>query len=330
MKLLPRIVDFLKSQLKSRKEPVVLRLLVRLRDQDALWQALTVILDPKSPEAERISLLNLFAGSSPGSVQNTAAKLLNQAEPEKLKLAAIAALTQVPERGGEVILLAAYPRLNEREKAAARAALLSRQPWAAVTLAEVTVGKLSAKDFSMDELRLVATHQTEFLNSRVREIWGKVDPPTKEEVLADVRRLNNDLRAFPGDAKNGKVLFTKHCATCHKLSGEGAAVGPDLTFANRTDRDYLLISTVDPSAVVRKEFQSHVALLKNGTVVTGLIVENKPPKMVFVDAKGQKTEVAQSDIDEIRESTTSLMPDNILKQLKPDELRDLFAYLEKP
>ena len=34
-----------------------------------------------------------------------------------------------------------------------------------------------------------------------------------------------------------------------------------------------------------------VALLKNGTVITGLIIENKPPKMVFVDSNGQKTEV---------------------------------------
>ena len=207
-------------------------------------------------------------------------------------------------------------------------ALLGCKPWAAVTLAEVKVGKLSAKDFSIDELRLVATHQTDFLNSRVREIWGKVDPPTKEEILADVRRLNNDLRAFPGNVKTGKALFTKHCATCHKLFNEGAAVGPDLTFANRTDRDYLLISTVDPSAVVRKEFQSHVALLKNGKIVTGLIVENKPPKMVFVDAKGQKTEISHDDIEKLQESLTSLMPDNILKQLKPDELRDLFAYLQ--
>lgn len=325
-KLLPKLVDFLKSE--NRDEPTVLRLLVRLRDQDAISQALKVILDSKSPETQRLSLLSLLPVSSAESVKNTATTLLNRAESEKVKLAAIAALTQVPERGGEVILLGAYPRLNDREKGAARAALLGCKPWAAVTLAEVTDGNLSAKDFSLDELRLVATHHDEFLDSRVRETWGKVDPPTKEEVLADVRRLNNDLRAFPGDAKSGKVLFTKHCATCHKLFGEGSSVGPDLTFANRTDRDYLLISTVDPSAVVRKEFQSHVALLKNGKVVTGMIVENKPPQMIFLDAKGQKTEVAHSDIDEIKESTTSLMPDNILKQLRPDELRDLFAYLQ--
>ncbi len=323
---LPKLVDFLKSQ--NRDEPTVLRLLVRLRDQEAISQALKVILDSKSPEAQRLSLLSLFPVFSAERVQNTVATLLNRGESETVKVAAIAALTQVPERGGEVILLGAYPRLNDREKGVARVALLSCKPWAAVALAEVTVEKLSAKDFSMDELRLVATHQTEFLNSRVREIWGKVDPPTKEEVLADVRRLNNDLRAFPGDAKSGKVLFTKHCAICHKLFGEGSSVGPDLTFANRTDRDYLLISTVDPSAVVRKEFQSHMALLKNGKVVTGMIVENKPPQMIFLDAKGQKTEVAHSDIDEIKESTTSLMPDNILKQLRPDELRDLFAYLQ--
>jgi putative membrane-bound dehydrogenase-like protein len=325
-KLLPKLVDFLKSQ--SRDQPTVLRLLVRLRAQDAIGQALKVILDPKSPEAERISLLSLFPASSIGSVPNTAETLLNRAESEKVKLAAIAALVQGPERGGETILLAAYPRLNDRERAAARVALLSRKPWAVVTIAEVEVGNLSPKEFTVDELRLVATHETAFLNVLVQKHWGKIAPPTKEEVLADVRRLNNDLRAFPGDVKSGKVLFTKHCATCHKLFGEGAPVGPDLTFANRTDRDFLLISTVDPSAVVRKEFQSHVALLKNGTVVTGLIVENKPPKMVMVDSKGQKTEVSHDDIEKLQESPTSLMPDNILKQFKPDELRDLFAYLQ--
>jgi putative heme-binding domain-containing protein len=43
-------------------------------------------------------------------------------------------------------------------------------------------------------------------------------------------------------------LFRKHCATCHKLFDEGEAIGPDLTHANRKDRDYLLVSIVDPSA----------------------------------------------------------------------------------
>lgn len=326
--IITSLVTFLKTRRSERDNPVLLRLLAKLGDKEAVSQGVKVILNQQAPEEQRVALLGVLPFFAVDQVQSTVGSLLAQPASEKIKLAAISTLAQGPTRDGEQVLLAAYPRLTDREKGAARVALLSRKPWAVVTLAEVSVGKLSNKDFTTDELRLFALHKTEFINVLVREYWGKIGPPTKEEVLADVRRLNNDLRAFPGDAKIGKVLFTKHCATCHKLFGEGAAVGPDLTFANRTDRDFLLISTVDPSAVVRKEFQSHVALLKNGTVVTGLIVENKPPKMVLVDSKGQKTEISHDDIDKLQESSTSLMPDNILKQFKPDELRDLFAYLQ--
>jgi hypothetical protein len=50
--------------------------------------------------------------------------------------------------------------------------------------------------------------------------------------------------------------------------------------------------------------------------------------MVLIDSKGQKTEIAHDEIDKLQESPTSLMPNNVLKQFKPDELRDLFAYLQ--
>ncbi len=331
------VTDRLKDFSIRQRDQTLFRILIRLGDHDAVTLANEVIFDTEASVADRIELLQLFGSVMPVSHRRVNRQkleaLIMGKEQEAVKLAAISTLAQADRAPSErsvtpQFLLQAYPDLSDREKVTIRQILLARSDWANAILGAVNRGSLPAKDFSIDELRIVANHNQPAMDKVVLKQWGRISPPTKEEVLADVRRLNNDLRAFPGDAKNGKTLFTKHCATCHKLFGEGGAVGPDLTFANRTDRDYLLISTVDPSAVVRKEFQSHVTLLKNGAVVTGLIVENKPPKMVFLDAKGQKTEVAHSDIDEIQESTTSLMPDNILKQIKPDELRDLFAYLQ--
>jgi len=48
----------------------------------------------------------------------------------------------------------------------------------------------------------------------------------------------------------------------------------------------------------------------------------------LVDAKGQTTIIPQSDIEEIQESTVSLMPEDLYRQLSPQQLRDLFAYLQ--
>ena len=43
---------------------------------------------------------------------------------------------------------------------------------------------------------------------------------------------------------------------------------------------------------------------------------------------GNTTTVVKSDIEEITESPVSLMPENLYRQLSPQDIRDLFAWLQ--
>src|SRR5262249_16747904 len=140
--------------------------------------------------------------------------------------------------------------------------------------------------------------------------------------------LHNDLRAGVGNPVRGRELFRKHCASCHRLYEEGQSVGPDLTHANRQDRDYLLVSIVDPSAVIRKEYLSYVVQSAEGRGITGLIVEQTPNSITILNAKNERLTVPRDKIESIQESAVSLMPETLLKDLQPQELRDLFSYLE--
>jgi putative heme-binding domain-containing protein len=151
---------------------------------------------------------------------------------------------------------------------------------------------------------------------------------TPEERLAEVRRLNNDLRAAAGDPTRGRRLFQEKCASCHRLHGAGEMIGPDLTFANRKDRDFLLVSLVDPSGVVRKEFQASVVATRDGRILTGLIVEQSPEAIVLCNAKAERTRVPRSDVEEVKESEVSLMPESLYKEFSPEQLRDLFSFLQ--
>src|SRR6188768_3072541 len=145
-----------------------------------------------------------------------------------------------------------------------------------------------------------------------------------------MRRLMNDLRAASGDASRGKLLFGKHCATCHKLFGEGTEIGPDLTQANRGDRAALLANIVDPAAVVRRQYINHIVVTSTGQILTGLIADQDAGSVTTLDAKNQRTAIPRDRIEEINPAPTSLMPERLLEQLTPQELRDLFAYLERP
>jgi putative membrane-bound dehydrogenase-like protein len=321
--------EWLQTEHKQRADDLALmRILVRAGDDGVVRSALAKATDPRGRGDDRVSLLQALPQSGAANLSPAVAQLLAASEPEPIRLAALSALGQLGADDTPANLFAQYPQMTDRLKAAARSALLGRKAWAAAALAAVESGKLPAKDFTPDELRLVAEHGDRALDDLVRKHWGTVGPGTPEEKLAEVRRLNNDLRAASGDAKVGKTLFTKHCASCHKLFTEGATVGPDLTFANRTDRDYLLVSLVDPSSVIRKEFLTYSARLDDGQVVSGLIAEQGAQQVTFFNAKAEKVLVPRSSIEELRESAVSLMPDNLYREFKPQELRDLFAYLQ--
>ncbi len=112
------------------------------------------------------------------------------------------------------------------------------------------------------------------------------------------------------------------------MFGQGETVGPDLTHANRRDRDYLLVSIVDPSALIRKEYASYVVRTTDGRVLTGLMVGQTSGSIMLLTAKNERTTIPRENIESIQESSVSLMPENLLRQLKPQELRDLFRYLQ--
>src|SRR5262249_51526150 len=160
-----------------------------------------------------------------------------------------------------------------------------------------------------DQLGSFPALQAPDLAATVRKHWGTTRGVTREERLAEVRRLNNDLRAGPGDPVLGRRLYQDRCANCHRLHGQGGTIGPHLTSANRNDRDFLLVSLVDPSGVVRKEYQASVLAAKDGRVLTGLIVEQSPEAITLCDSKGQRTRVARSEVEELKESDVSLMPE---------------------
>jgi putative membrane-bound dehydrogenase-like protein len=310
---------------------VLTRVAGRLGDGAAITRARGVAAMAGAPVAERVAMIELLGEIHDRSSMEV---LLDLATREgsvagDVRLAALSALGRYDDTLIATGLLATYPRQDARWRSRARDLLLSRAGWAKAYLAEIDGGTLPASDVTLEQLgRFATTLQTPELAAIMRKHWGTTKGATREERLAEVRRLNNDLRAGPGDASRGRQLFQQRCASCHRLNGEGETIGPDLTFANRKDRDYLLVSLVDPSGAIRKEYQAFRVAMRDGRVASGLIVEQSAESVTLRDAKGERTRMNRSEIEEIHESDVSIMPESLYKEFSPEQLRDLFGFLE--
>ena len=145
-----------------------------------------------------------------------------------------------------------------------------------------------------------------------------------------MRRINNDLRAAPGAARDGERVYNQLCARCHKLFGSGGDLGMDLTNSNRSDRNYLLTHIVDPSVYIRKEYMSYEIRAQSGRVLSGLMSEQDASSVTLIDGDYRKTRILRTDVSKVTESGISVMPEGLLDKLTPQQVRDLFAFLQSP
>ena len=170
-------------------------------------------------------------------------------------------------------------------------------------------------------------------------------PPSVQEQAAELYKLlNADLEKqrarldellsslAPGDVRRGFAVFhgkKAACAACHAVGYVGGNTGPDLTRigGTRTERD-LLEAIVYPSASFVRSFESVVVVTKSGKSHNGLIRNDSTDEILLATGPREEVRIARDDIDEIGPSSVSIMPAGLDKQLTPEELADLLAFLK--
>jgi putative membrane-bound dehydrogenase-like protein len=282
---------------------------------------------PSVTEARLVELLAILNDYGRDDCIPIVLPLLADDQPDAVRAPALQVLGQFGNTGITAAVVARYARMSPLVQTRARDLLLSRPDSALAFLKMVDDKQIPADQVPVDQLRRLALFKNPGIDALVRKHWGNIQPGTPEEKLADMRRFSNDLRAGTGDARRGRDLFTKHCAICHKLRGEGTKLGPDLTGTVTGDPVSLLANIVDPNAVVKRDYLSYVIVTKSGSVLAGLMTEQDAASVTLVNATSQAMRVNREQIEEMAESPISLMPEKLLEQLTPQELRDLFAFL---
>ena len=248
-------------------------------------------------------------------------------EPDMRK-AALHGLAAYDDSATPKLILGLYSKLTADEKPAAVATLASRVGYALDLLDAVESKSIPRTDVSAFAARQMYALGDRRVTGRLKTVWGEVrdTPADKQRQLAKYKGQLTPAALKNADLKNGRLVFSKACQSCHRLYGEGATIGPDLTGSNRPDLDYLLSNIIDPSAEVARDYRMSVVNTQSGRVVTGIVLERSPARLV-VQTATEKVIVSAEDVESVKDSALSLMPDGQLDALSREQVRDLVAYL---
>src|SRR5262245_50873733 len=132
-----------------------------------------------------------------------------------------------------------------------------------------------------------------------------------------------------GNESSGASIFTGKgaCQTCHRVQGKGSRLGPDLSDVGlvRTP-EQLETSLLDPAAEILPENRFYKVVLRDGTSVTGRLLNLDTFQVLMLDPREQLRSFQKSDLREHGFVDGSTMP-SYRTTLSRQELADVIAYL---
>jgi putative membrane-bound dehydrogenase-like protein len=289
---------------------------------------LATVADAKQSETARAAAARQLVEFRPADeqiVEKLLAAITPRSSPE-LTAGLLDALgaSQAPNLGPLVVKqLSGWP---PSARAAALRLLLVRPDSTRALLDGLDKGTVPLGEMALDQKQALAAHPDKAIAERAKKILergGGLPSADRQKVIDQLLSLTKKT----GDAAAGKAVFTKHCATCHMHSGEGNQVGPDLTGMAVHPKEHLIIDILDPSRSVEGNYRVYSIELKDGRVLTGLLASETRTSVEIIDAQAKKVVVLRENIDELKASPKSLMPEGFEKQMTEAELTNLLEFL---
>jgi putative heme-binding domain-containing protein len=310
-------------------------LLAQLRELNVLFgdgRALDLVrrlaLDEKADVETRKTAIKTLIDARPGDLRSICERLLRA---RHLNIVAVRGLAffDDPEIGKSIVRN--YRAFHPADRPAALDVLVSRPSFARTLLDQVAAGRIPRGDLTAFHARQIQSLGDRALSGQLSSVWGeiRVSEKARRDRITLLKQKLDRSTLGQADLGRGRVVFARICASCHKLYGDGGDIGPDLTGSGRDNLDYLLENIVDPSASVNADFRVSVAAMRDGRVLNGQI-KAQTPRTVTLQTQTEAVVLDRSDIESLRPSNSSLMPEALLETLNPTEIRDLIAYLSHP
>jgi len=311
------------------------RLATLYGDTSASRLLLAWVNDPKASVPQKLQGIRAAREAGTPAGQEVLLAFLKTGQGSSdLQVEAVRGLTVFQDDKIAPALVEVWSGFDVGTRRAAAEVMVTRVPWARALLAGIDGKSIAPADISATARRALATSLDAAVRDHADRVLGR-HRPTAEDKLKLIAAKRNIVLSGTPDIEKGRETARQACFVCHKLHGEGADVGPDLTGVGRSSLDALLHNIIDPNEVIGNGYEMTEVLLKDGSTLSGRVVEDTDQRLRLVAAGPVEHVVAKSDIGRkdgqllIEKKEFSLMPEG-LEQMPDADFRNMIWFLLNP
>ncbi|GIX03761.1 MAG: hypothetical protein KatS3mg113_0767 [Planctomycetaceae bacterium] len=288
-----------------------------------------LVMDPSAALADRVAAWKILLQVLPRTeMYAVCEELFRQSPPQSAWLSEVLASLATwndPQIGK--LVLTHYSDFSPELQPRAIEMLSQRPSWARELLLAMERKAIPPTALSVSQARRIYELKDDSLKELLTKVWGQLRESQHSDRELVVAQMKQYIRHHPGDPQRGEAVFRRVCAQCHKIYGEGAEVGPDLTSNGRNDYQQLLSNVFDPNLVIGAGYRAYTVATEDGRVINGLLVEDSPQRVVLKVQGGKLEVIPRDQIEVFKISEVSLMPEQLERQISLSEIADLFAFL---
>jgi putative membrane-bound dehydrogenase-like protein len=288
-----------------------------------LADARQAVADERRSAAQRAAAVRTLGLAPFADVRDLFTNALQLRQPRPVQAAALETLARFDDPAVPGLVLDAWKQLSPTLRATATETLFARPAWVSAFLDAVEKGQIKPADVDPARIELLQVSADERLRERARKLFAATKLGKRQDVVAAYQKALQ----LKGDAAKGKAVFKNHCSTCHRLEGVGEAIGADLMAIRDRGTESVLLNILDPNREVKPQYLSYVVALDNGRTVTGMITAETATGITLRRLDGVSETFLRANIEDLRSTGMSFMPEGLEKQIDLQAMADLLAYL---
>ncbi|RMF41177.1 MAG: glycosyl hydrolase [Planctomycetota bacterium] len=269
-------------------------------------------------------LLGLLGDDS--KVVASVADLISPQLPPTLASAIVRGLGTATAQNVSDALLDCWEQATPNLRSQIITSLMARAMTTGALLDAIESGKLGVEDIELSQRQALLTHPNRDLRERAEAVFQRQGARIDSNRQAVIDKYLIAART-EGNATAGQTVFSKNCASCHRFKELGQQIGPDLTGMSVHPKSELLVHILDPNRSVEGNFRRYTVLTADGQVLTGMLAAESLTSIEVIDAQAVRHAISREEIEELRSSKQSLMPEGFEQQISVEEMRDLLEFL---